>query len=86
VLVAVGVANSHSVRLSLDPFRPDDPVLSLVLPFYWWLLGALILGVTVGGMATWLMQARWRRRHLAGVRRQGAGARPAPALLLRPDP
>ncbi len=61
VLVAVGVANTHDVRLALDPFRPADPALSLVLPFYAWLLAALILGVVAGGQATWLTQARWRR-------------------------
>src|SRR5262245_9823853 len=61
VLVALGVANDHDVRLALDPFRTADPVLSLVLPFYAWLLAALIVGVVVGGTATWLTQARWRR-------------------------
>jgi hypothetical protein len=61
VLAAIGVANTQGVRLALDPFRPDDPALSLVLPFYAWLLAALILGVIVGGMATWATQARWRR-------------------------
>jgi Lipopolysaccharide assembly protein A domain len=60
-LVAVGVANTHDVRLALDPFRPDDPALSLVLPFYVWLLAALILGVIAGGLATWPAQVRWRR-------------------------
>jgi hypothetical protein len=61
VAVAIGVANRHWVRLSLDPFRPDDPVLSLELPLYAWLVGALLLGVIAGGLAMWLTQARWRR-------------------------
>jgi hypothetical protein len=61
VVVALGVANVHDVRLALDPFRPDDPALSIVAPFYFWLLAALIAGVFIGGMATWLTQARWRR-------------------------
>jgi hypothetical protein len=61
VLAAVGLANTQDVRLALDPFRPDDPALSLVLPFYAWLLAALILGVLIGGMATWASQAHWRR-------------------------
>jgi len=60
-LVALGVANIHDVRLALDPFRPDDPALSIVLPFYVWLLAALIVGVVTGGLATWLTQAHWRR-------------------------
>jgi hypothetical protein len=61
VLAAIGVANGHLVRLSLDPFRPDDPALSLELPLFAWLLGSLIVGVFAGGMAMWLTQSRWRR-------------------------
>jgi MFS superfamily sulfate permease-like transporter len=70
VLVALGVANIHDVRLALDPFRPDDPALSIVLPFYVWLLTALTIGVVVGGLATWMTQATWRR----SARRQDAEA------------
>ena len=72
VLAAIGLANTQDVRLALDPFRPDDPALSLVLPFYVWLLAALILGVVVGGLATWAPQARWRRS--ARARRDGDAA------------
>jgi uncharacterized integral membrane protein len=61
VAVAIGVANTQWIRLSLDPFRPEDPVLSLDLPLYAWLLGALLCGVIAGGFAMWLTQARWRR-------------------------
>lgn len=86
VLVAVGVANSQWVRLSLDPFRPDDPAMWLEAPLFAWLLGALILGVMIGGFATWLAQARWRRKAQgSGVKFQGTGARSAQSLLLKPD-
>ena len=61
LLVTLALANRHAVRLVLDPFRPADPVISLVLPFYAYLFGALLLGVVIGGAATWLTQARWRR-------------------------
>jgi uncharacterized integral membrane protein len=61
LLVTLAVANRHDVRLSLDPFNPDAPVLSLVLPFYAYLFAALIVGVVLGGVAMWASQARWRR-------------------------
>ena len=76
VLVALGVANVHDVRLVLDPFR-SDPVLWIVLPFYVWLLAALILGVVIGGLATWIAQRDWRRsakRRAAEARRGQAEA------------
>ena len=61
ILLTLAVINRHSVRLVLDPFRPDEPVLSLVLPFYAYLIGMLVIGIVIGGLATWLTQARWRR-------------------------
>jgi hypothetical protein len=71
LLITLAVSNRHGVRLVLDPFRPQDPLLSLVLPFYVYLYGCLILGVVIGGMATWMAQARWRR----SARRRAAEAR-----------
>lgn len=60
-LVAIAVSNRHPVQLILDPFRPENPALSLELPFYAYLLGALVVGVVLGGFATWMGQSRWRR-------------------------
>lgn len=70
LLVTLALANRHAVRMVLDPFRPEAPVLSLELPFYVFLFGALILGVLLGGLATWLGQSSWR--HAARVRNQEA--------------
>lgn len=61
ILVTLAVANRHNVRLVLDPFRPESPVLSLELPFYAYLFVVLLLGVLLGGVATWLTQGKWRR-------------------------
>ncbi len=61
LLVTLAVANRHPVQLVLDPFRPETPVLSLVMPLYGFLFGALLIGVLLGGTATWLSQSRWRR-------------------------
>lgn len=70
LLVTLAVANRHSVRLVLDPFRRADPVISLELPFYAYLFGALLVGVVIGGMSTWMSLARWRRT----ARRRGVEA------------
>jgi hypothetical protein len=66
LLVTLAVANRHGVRLALDPFSPENPVISVELPFYGYLFGVLILGILLGGVATWLSQGKWRR--LARVR------------------
>ena len=50
LLLTLAVANRHGVRLVLDPFRPDEPVLSLVLPFYAYLFGMLLIGIVIGGL------------------------------------
>jgi uncharacterized integral membrane protein len=62
VLVALAVANRNPVTLILDPFKPEAPAVQLDLPLYVYLLGALIAGALLGGIATWLSQGRWRRQ------------------------
>ncbi len=62
VTVALAIANTQRVRLVLDPFRPEAPVLTTPpIPLYGLLLGALILGVILGGVSTWMTQGRWRK-------------------------
>lgn len=70
LLVTLAVVNRHEVRLVLDPFRPENPVISLALPFYVYLFVAMLVGVVLGGTAVWLTQARWRRT----AREQGRAA------------
>jgi uncharacterized integral membrane protein len=77
LLLTLAVINRHGVRLVLDPFRPDEPVLSLVLPFYVYLFGVLVIGVLLGGAIVWRAQARWRhaaRRRAGEVQRWRAEA------------
>lgn len=61
LLVTLAVVNRHEVRLVLDPFQPETPVVSLALPFYAYLFTTLLLGVVLGGAAVWITQGRWRR-------------------------
>ncbi len=61
ILIALGVANRHSVKLALDPFSPEAPALDFQVPLFVVIFGALICGVLVGGVMAWLKQSRHRR-------------------------
>jgi uncharacterized integral membrane protein len=71
LLVVFMVANRHAVTVSLDPFGSDAPALSATLPLFLVILLCLLIGVAVGGAATWINQSRWRR----AARRLDADAR-----------
>ena len=60
-LVALALANRHSVQLVLDPLAPETPVLSLEAPFFLFLFASFGAGLLLGGAATWLRQGRWRK-------------------------
>jgi uncharacterized integral membrane protein len=61
VIIAFAVANRQIVTVSLDPFSSEHPASSLTLPLFVLILVLLIAGVVIGGVATWLRQAKWRR-------------------------
>ena len=63
VIVAFAVANRQRVALSFDPFAsgPGVAFATRPLPLFLLLLAALILGVILGGAASWLRHGRWRR-------------------------
>ncbi|KAA2237905.1 lipopolysaccharide assembly protein LapA domain-containing protein [Salinarimonas soli] len=61
IVVLLAIANRGPVRLSLDPFSADAPMLSYELPLFLVLFGAVMLGVLIGGIASWLGQSGHRR-------------------------
>ena len=61
-LIAFAVANRHEVKISFDPMTVDAPMFSVSVPLYLALFAALIIGVMVGGAASWLGQGKWRKR------------------------
>jgi uncharacterized integral membrane protein len=61
LLITLAVSNRHTVRLVLDPFRPDRPALALELPLYVYLFAMLVIGVLLGGASAWFGQGHWRR-------------------------
>jgi len=61
VIVAFAVANRQIVTVSLDPFSPEHPASSVTLPLFVLVIGLLIVGVVIGGAASWLRHGHWRR-------------------------
>ena len=60
-LVALTVANRHTVIVSFDPFNPLEPALGLEMPLFLLVFVSLLAGVVVGGIATWITQGPWRK-------------------------
>ncbi len=75
-LIVFAVANREIVTVSLDPFDPAQPALSIRMPLFVLIFAFLIAGVLLGGFAAWLRQGRHRRASralrsdLVGLRRE----------------
>lgn len=65
VLIALSVANRASVPVSLDVFNPGNPALTFSAPMFIWMLGALAVGVVLGGIGTWFTQGGHRKKERA---------------------
>ena len=68
LLIVLSVANRGWIRLALNPFNPDDKVLSISAPLFIFLFVALIAGMLIGSFATWLNQGKYRKRARAHAR------------------
>jgi len=73
IFIAFAVANRQFVTVSFDPFNSSDPALSSQVPLFAVILAAAVVGVIVGGIASWWGQRHWRR----AARRHEADARAA---------
>lgn len=71
VLIPLSVANRHMVSVSLNPFDPADPRLTVTdIPLFWIIFASLGCGIVVGGIGAWAKQGRWRKE--ARVKRREA--------------
>jgi uncharacterized integral membrane protein len=61
LVLLFALANREMVVVSLDPFSRDVPALTFQSPLFLVLFAVLMLGVLVGGMASWIGQAKHRR-------------------------
>jgi uncharacterized integral membrane protein len=62
ILIVLCVANRQSVTLALNPFQPSDSLLALTGPFFVFLFVALLVGMLIGSVATWLTQSKYRKQ------------------------
>lgn len=62
VLIVLSVANRQTVSLALNPFQPEDQLLSVAAPFFVFLFLAFLLGLFAGSLATWWSQGKYRKR------------------------
>ena len=60
IIIAFAVANRQIVTIFFDPLNPAQPLYSTATWLFLPILGALLLGVVIGGVASWSGQGRWR--------------------------
>ena len=61
ILIALAVANRQMTAFTLDPFNPGNMALTIQLPLFVMLFLALIVGMIIGSLATWMRQGRYRK-------------------------
>jgi uncharacterized integral membrane protein len=61
IVLVFAVANRHRVTLSLDPFGAASPSFSLEVPLFLLMFAVLMIGIIIGGVASWFNQARHRK-------------------------
>jgi uncharacterized integral membrane protein len=60
IIIAFAVANRQMITVSFDPFDAAQPAYAASLPLFVLIFILVIFGVLLGGIATWLRQARWQ--------------------------
>jgi uncharacterized integral membrane protein len=69
IFLSFDLANREKVLISFDPFNSGDfPLPKVELPLFVVLIGTLMFGVLLGGVATWMRQGR-NRKALRDVRK-----------------
>ena len=62
VLIVFALANRHLVAVNFNPFTAvGEPEIGTGVPFYVVMFAVLLVGVLLGGIATWFAQSQHRR-------------------------
>ena len=70
LLIAFAIANRHIVTLSFDPFSDVAPALAYEVPLWSVAFFPLLIGVLLGGMATWTSTAERKMRRAREARQE----------------
>jgi uncharacterized integral membrane protein len=63
IFLTFDLANRQNVIISFDPFNSGDiPLPTVELPLFVVLIGAVMVGVILGGFAVWMRQGRFRKQ------------------------
>jgi uncharacterized integral membrane protein len=60
-LIVFALANRQSVVVNFNPFAPADAGATVGVPMFLVLFAVLLIGVVLGGIATWFAQGAHRR-------------------------
>jgi len=72
-LLGFSLANRQSVTVFIEPFNVADGAWpTFTLPLYLLVLGAMMIGVVIGGSSTWLRQRRHRKAAREAFRKSAA--------------
>jgi hypothetical protein len=80
LLIAFAIANRRPVTLSFDPFSQVAPALGVEMPLWAVAFIPLLIGVVLGGIASWTATAE-RRIRRAAQQREASKARDIPDPL-----
>lgn len=62
VLALFALANRHSIEVRFDPFPGTNPLIGpMEIPLFVMIYALLIVGVVLGGIASWFAQGKQRR-------------------------
>lgn len=61
IILMFAVANREHVTVSFDPFSAHAPAAAISVPVFVLVFVLVILGIFIGGVASWLRQSAYRR-------------------------
>lgn len=79
VVILLAMANRAPVQLSFDPVSADGAY-TFTVPLFVAVLGALMIGIVIGGVAVWLGQGKHRRAARTALREAEAAKAEAERL------